>query len=690
MGYGDGKYSGFRLPADLCRRRTGKVLPVPELNLPFLGHGGDYNPDQWLDRPDILQEDIRLMKLAGCNLMSVGIFAWAALEPAEGEYNFEWLETLLNRLYENGISVFLATPSGARPAWMSQSYPEVLRVRPDGLRNFHGGRHNHCYTSPVYRRFVQKINRALAERFGNHPAVVGWHISNEYSGDCHCELCQAAFRDFLKDRYGTLDALNHAWWTGFWSKTYTDWNQLRGPSSAGEDSIQGLTLAWKRFTTSRTVDFIRAEIAPIRELAPHLPVTTNMMMLFDGLDYWAMAPALDFISFDNYPDWGGPDPDRTAAVSAFNYDWMRSMKQKPFALMESTPSQVNWAEVCKLKKPGMHLLSSLQAVAHGADTVQYFQWRKSRGAAEKFHGAVVGHSGHEHTRTFRDVQDVGDALYRLTEVHGSMPDARTALIFDTNNRWGIDGCAGPRWDKQYMDTVLDHYRALKRLGLDVDIIDENCDFGKYRLITAPMLYMLRPGVAERLDGFVRDGGTLVCTCFTGRVDEDDLCFLGGFPGPLRSTLGIWIEETDALYDNETNGIRLTDGREFACRTMCDLIHAETAETTGVYTGDFYAGRPCVTLNRWEKGNAWYIATRPDAAFLDDFYGRISAEAGLNAMPLPEGIQVVRRGPYLFAMNFSGKTSRVELPYGTDMLSGRQEGGLTDLPVNGVIVIRTGE
>ena len=662
---------------------------MPELNLPFLGHGGDYNPDQWLDRPDILKEDIRLMKLAGCNLMSVGIFAWAALEPEEGRYTFDWLESVLDELHAGGISVFLATPSGARPAWMSQKYPEVLRVRPDGLRNFHGNRHNHCYTSPVYRGFVQKINRALAGRFGRHPAVKGWHISNEFSGDCHCELCQTAFRSFLKDRYGTLDALNRAWWTSFWSKTYTDWSQLRGPSPVGEDAIQGLKLAWRRFMTRQTADFIRAEVAPIRELTPDLPVTTNLMMLFDGLDYWELAKMLDFVSFDNYPAWGGADEEWTAATAAFNYDWMRSLKQKPFALMESTPSQVNWHEICKLKKPGIHLLSSLQAVAHGADTVQYFQWRQSRGAAEKFHGAVVSHSGHERTRTFRDVQAVGEALKALADVRGTMPDAQAAVVYDVNNRWGLELCEGPRRDKKYVETLLEHYRALKRLGLAMDVIDENCDFSKYRLIVAPMLYMLRPGAAERLDAFVKSGGTLVCTCFTGRADEDDLCFLGGFPGPLRQTLGIWAEETDALFDGERNGIRMY-GREYACDTMCDLIHAETAEVLGVYARDFYAGAPCVTVNRRGGGAAYYIASRPDAAFLNDFYGNIAPEAGLETMCLPAGVQIIKRGQYLFAMNFSGAPARVELPRGADALTGAPAGGTTTLAVAAIRVIRRAE
>ncbi len=662
---------------------------MPELKLPFIGHGGDYNPDQWLDRPDILEEDIRLMKLAGCNLMSVGIFAWSALEPEEGHFTFDWLADTLDRLHGAGISVFLATPSGARPAWMSRRYPEVLRVREDGGRNLHGGRHNHCFTSPAYRAFVGRINRALAERFGRHPAVVGWHISNEYSGECHCELCQQAFRRFLKARYGTLDALNHAWWTGFWSKRYTDWDQLHSPSAIGETSIHGLNLAWKRFVTHQTVDFIRAEIAPLRELTPDLPVTTNLMEMFGGLDYRVVADALDFASFDSYPKWGHGDGEQTALGAAFNYGWMRALKQRPFALMESTPSQVNWHEVCKLKKPGMHMLSSLQAVAHGADTVQYFQWRKSRGAAEKFHGAVVDHAGHEHTRTFRDVQAVGALLPRLTEVLGTMPESRAALLFDAENRWALADCQGPRRDMRHDGTVLAHYRALKRRGIDLDIIDQTRDLDRYRLVAAPMLYLLRPGVAERLSAFVAGGGTLVCTCPTGRVDADDLCFLGGFPGPLRQLLGIWIEETDALWDDERNGLRTRDGKTYACDALCDLIHTEGAQTLATYTDDFYAGRACVTVNRFGKGGAYYIATCPDADYLDDFYRTLVSELCIAPVVsnLPTGVQATRRGDIAFVMNFAGAPVEVTLPEGTDLLNGEKTGGPATLPVNGFRIIR---
>lgn len=670
---------------------------MSELKLSFIGHGGDYNPDQWRHIPGTLDEDIRLMKKSGCNLMSVGIFSWAALEPEEGVYDFGWLEEVLNKFAANGIYAFLATPSGARPQWMSKKYPEVLRVNELGIRHIHGVRHNHCFTSPVYREFVRKMNTALAEKFGTHPAVVGWHISNEYGGECHCDLCQNAFRAYLKDTYKTLDNLNQQWWTGFWANTVTDWEQLHSPGKMGETHVHGLNLSWKRFVTHQTIDFMNAETEPLRRITPHLPVTTNLMTFFGGLDYFRFGKAFDFASFDSYPAWGKDTDDETEALNAaFNYDMMRCILGKPFALMESTPSQVNWQEVCKLKKPGMHFLSSLQAVAHGADTVQYFQWRKSRGSWEKFHGAVVDHVGHENTRTFREVTEVGDALKKLTGVLGSNTKAEVAIIYDLDTRWALDNSQGPRVEKHYVETLMEHYRALTRQGVNIDVIDQSYPLDGYKIVAAPLMYMVKPGVAEKIEAFVENGGTFVATVRTGCVDQDDLCFLTGFPGPLRKVLGIWAEECDGLWDGEKNGFLLPNKETYSCCDMCDIIHAETANVVAEYASDFYAGSPAVTVNDFGAGKAWYIASRPEQAFLDMLYKKLLDQAGVKRLieNLPTGVQVATRegenGKYLFVMNFARKPVQVTLPAGMDALTGEAVCGNADLPANGIYVLKVQE
>ena len=669
---------------------------MPELHLPFFAHGGDYNPDQWRHIPGTLEEDVRLMKLAHCNLMSVGIFSWAALEPREGEYDFDWLERVLDTLYANGIHVFLATPSGARPAWMSQKYPEVLRVSDQGIRNLHGERHNHCFTSPVYRAFVHKINAALAERFGKHPAVVGWHVSNEYSGECHCELCQEAFRRWLMKKYGTLNALNQAYWTGFWAKTYTDWSQLHSPSARGEGSIHGLYLDWMRFVTDQTIDFMRHEVEAVRAFSD-LPVTTNLMGSFYGLDSFRFARVLDFASYDSYPSWGETSDYSIALGAGFQYDITRSILNKPWILMESTPSMVNWKEICQPKRPGMHLASSLLTVAHGSDSVMYFQWRKSRGAAEKFHGAVVGHERSEHTRVFRDVTEVGECLERILPVLHARTEARAALMFDWNNRWAIANANGPRKDKQHDEIVQEHYAALAGAHVNIDIVDEEKPLQGYSLVSAPMLYMVKPGLAERLRAFVEKGGTLVLTYFSGYVDENDLCFLDGMPGPLRPLAGVWAEEIDALYPGQSNKIVMRPGNalglegEFACGFLCELAHAEGAQALADYGEDFYAGMPAVTENRLGKGRVIYLAARAEQKFLDLLYERLLRDAGVAPIvDAPAGVIVKEREKdgkkYTFLLNFAGQDVRMAVPEGLDLVSGARVCGETALKNRQVMIV----
>lgn len=672
--------------------------------VPHMLHGADYNPEQWADYPEVLEEDIRLMKLAHCNVMSVGIFSWVKLEPEEGVFTFGWLDKLLDKLAENEIYVFLATPSGARPAWMSEKYPEVLRVEANRVRNLHGQRHNHCFSSPVYREKIEIINRKLAERYADHPAVIAWHVSNEYGGECHCDYCQDAFRKWIKEKYQTLDKLNHAWWTAFWSHTYTSWSQVESPAPHGEKMVHGLNLDWKRFVTDQTLDFYRHEVKPLRDIDATIPVTANFMDTFEGLNYAKFADDLDFVSWDSYPTWHELDSEIDVATwTAMNHDMFRSLKDgKPFFLMESTPSQTNWQPVSKLKKPGMHLLSSLQAIAHGSDSVQYFQWRKSRGSSEKFHGAVVDHVGSEHTRVFQDVTDVGGALADLSEVVGTSVEPEVGLIFDTENRWAIKDAQGPRNSGiHYERTIHEHYKAFWKQGVPIDVIDMDRDFSKYKLIVAPMLYMIRPGVGEKIEKFVADGGTFVATYWSGIVDETDLCFLGGFPGPLRTTLGIWSEEIDSLHDGQTNQIEMLGGNElqltgqFEAKELCDLIHLEGAQALALYKDDFYAGRPALTVNQLGNGKAYYIASRNEQSFTEAFFTSLVEKIGIKRVidgELPEGVTAQFRtdgeNEYVFLLNFSNQVKHINLDkLYTDLLEGKEEEGSLLLASYGVAVLK---
>ena len=672
-------------------------------------HGADYNPEQWIEMPHIWGEDVRLMKLSHSNVVSIGIFSWTMLEPEEGQYHFEWLDEVFDLMHKNGNYVILATPSGAKPAWMAQKYPETLRVAPNRVRNLYGERHNHCYTSPIFREKIGTIDRLLAERYKDHPALIMWHISNEFEGQCCCPLCESAFREYLKEKYNhDLDKLNQAWWSKFWSHTYTDWEQIEAPAPHGEPALHGLNLDWMRFVTHQTLDYYKYERSILKEITPDIPVTTNFhdyISLFRGIDYWKFAPYLDVVSWDNYPYWHGERTDaHEASRIGFVHDLNRSILEgKPFMLMESSPSSTNWQPVAKLRRPGMHVLSSIQAIAHGSDTVQYFQWRKSRGSSEKFHGAVVDHCGHENTRVFKDVTRVGEILTKLDDVIGTSVKPEVAVIYDWENYWAIHDAQGPRIEKKdYYDTVQKHYRAFWNLSIPVDVINMDCDFSKYKVVVAPMLYMVRPGVGERLEEFVEKGGTLITTYWSGIVDENDLCFLGGFPGPLRKVMGIWSEELDALYDEDVNYVELLKDNglgmkgEYEARIFCDLIHSEGAKVLATYKTDFYQGMPALTCNSFGLGEAYYIAFRNNDEFLNDFYASLAHKLQLEHaidLELPKGVNAQTRkdekNEFVFFMNFTDENQTVDLK-GMELIDVETNEVLTHsfvLPAYGVKIVK---
>jgi beta-galactosidase len=685
--------------------------PIIE-RFPHILHGGDWNPDQWLDEPAVIDEDFRLMKEAGCNTFSVGIFAWSHLEPAEGQYSFEWLDKILDGLASYGFYAFLATPSGGKPRWLSEKYAEVRRINADGRREPHGTRHNHCFTSPVYRKKVRAINDRLARRYGKHKALAGWHISNEYNGACYCDLCLRAFRTWLKGRYGTLATLNKKWWASFWSQSFQAWEQIDPRGTP----VDGLLLDWERFVTHQTVDFMKNEVQPLRAATPEMLVTTNMMGTFPGLDYWRFTDLCDRMAYDAYPRLHGASSWRAGCDLAFTHDLYRSMKGgKPYLLMESTPSNTNWYHTPQLKKPGQHEQEMLLAIGHGADTTMFFQWRKSRGATEKFHGAVVDHEGSDRTRVFQDVAAHGRALTKLDGVVGTTVRPEVAVVFDWECRFALRHSQGPRrsrtaapgtttFEKEYLETCVDHYRPFWKLGVPVDVIETLSPFDRYRLVVAPMMFMVKAGVVERLAAFVKAGGTLVLTYLSGIVDETNLALRGGWPGGgLRALAGVWAEELDSLYADSPQRIVPVPGNplqlsgEHPVADYCDRIHAETAQVLATYKNDFYGGQPCLTVNRQGAGRVYYLATRPSGDGLHDQFARalvreLKLARCLDA-ELPEGVTVQKRGgggrTYYFVHNLKPMPQMVDLGKAAleNVLAGGKVSGRVTLPAFGSLVLR---
>ncbi len=659
-------------------------------------HGGDYNPEQSPEA--IWDEDVRLMQEAHVNIATLPVFGWVTLQPDEESFAFEWLDTVIGKLWAGGISICLATATASVPAWLDQKYPDVLVVNSAGVRRKHGNRHTFCPNSPNFRRLSTNLTHKLAERYGTHPALQVWHISNEYGTPCYCDQCATAFRVWLLERYGSLEEVNRRWCTAFWGHTYTDWSQIETPTLNGERSMQALLIDYDRFQSQSLLNCFKAEAAVLREITPNVPITTNLMGSFKTLDYHSWAKEMDIVSWDHYPGKDAPP-----ANMAFQHSLMRGLKEgNPFMLMEQTPSQQNWQAHNALKRPGIMRLWSYQAMAHGADTVMYFQWRRSRGAQEKYHGAVVEHVGTSAPRVFQEVAALGKELEALgTQTLGGRVAAKVAVLFDWENWWGIEYSSGPSVDLKYVPQCQHYFRALHQLGIPTDVVSPEADLSGYDLVIAPVLYMVKPGIAEKLERFTESGGTFVTTFFSGIVDETDLVHLGGYPGPLRKLLGIWVEEIDALTPQQTNTVVFERpfgdlSGAYPCRLLCDRLHSEGAEVLATYGSDFYAGEPAVTRNHFGKGKALYLATLLDQEALVPLLNRLCTDSGIAPPlgPVPAGIEVMPRvspsGETLFYVLNHNVTS-VALDLGdrsfTDLLTGSTISGITELERYGVMILK---
>ncbi|RHK07392.1 beta-galactosidase [Enterococcus casseliflavus] len=591
--------------------------------------GGDYNPNQW--PKEIWEEDIRIFKKASINSATVNVFSWAKIQPSENCYDFEELDQIIEKLSTEGFDIVLATSTAALPAWMFKKYPEVARTDYDGRHHKFGQRHNACPNSLVYQKYAERLATKLAERYGENPQVTCWHINNEYGGECYCDNCEKAFRVWLKDKYHTIEALNKAWNMEFWGHTVYEWDEIVLPNALSEGigydktAFAGISIDYRRFNSDSLLKNYMMERDAIRKIDSTTPITTNLMGTFKGLDYFKWAKEMDLVSWDNYPSYNTP-----WSLVAMTHDLMRGLKQQPFMLMEQTPSQQNWQPYNSLKKPGQMRAQSYQTIAHGADTIQYFQLRRSIGACEKFHGAVIEHVGHEDTRVFRETAALGAELAQLSDIIGTQTQAQVAVIFDWDNYWALEYTSGPTVDLKYVEQIHRYYRYFYEQNIAVDLIPVDADLSKYKLVVAPVLYMIKEGMQERLTDFVKQGGALLTTYMSGIVDQSDNVHLGGYPGPLRELAGIWVEEIDALAPEQSNGVSLVnEDLSGTSNLVSDLIHLENAEALAHYTSNFYAGMPAVTKNTFGDGTVYYFGGQLEDQVQDQLFKTIVEETDIT-------------------------------------------------------------
>lgn len=642
-------------------------------------YGGDYNPNQW--PKEIWKEDMEIFRDARINSATINVFSWAKLQPSEEEYNFDELDQVVEMLSGEGYDIVLATSTAALPAWMFKKYPEVARTDYEGRHHKFGQRHNACPNSPVYQKYASALVEQLARRYANNDHVTCWHVNNEYGGVCYCENCEKAFRVWLKNKYKTIEALNRAWNLEFWGHTVYEWDEIVAPNALGdgmEDGVNtafaGLSVDYLRFNSDSLLNNFKMERDVIRRHNQEAVITTNLMGTYKWLDYFKWAKEMDIVSWDNYPSYDTP-----WSYIAMCNDLMRGLKGESFMLMEQTPSQQNWQPYNSLKRPGQMRAQSYQTIAHGGDTIQFFQLRRSVGGCEKFHGAVIAHAGTENTRVFREVKQLGEELEKLGDsTLGSVNQAEVGMIFDWDNYWALEYTSGPSVDLAYVDQIHRYYKYFYEKNIGVDMLPYDGDFDRYKVIVAPVLYMVKEGMKEALEKYVQKGGVLVITTMSGIAGESDNVYLGGYPGPLRDLAGLWVEETDALAPEQFNEAVFEDGAKSKCRIVCDLMHLETARCVASYSKDFYAGTPAAAENQFGEGSVWYIGSSMDEAGTARVLEMASARAGVAPVITEEtGLEITCRRAegcsYYFIMNFRDEDQKMPERFVgcVDMLTGEE-------------------
>ena len=667
-------------------------------------YGGDYNPDQWPE--EVWDDDVRLMKKAGVNLVSVGIFSWAKIETSEGVYDFDWLDRIINKLGEAGIAVDLASATASPPMWLTQSHPEVLWKDYRGDVCQPGARQHWRPTSPVFREYALKLCRAMAEHYKGNPYVVAWHVSNEYG--CHnrfdySEDAERAFRKWCEERYGTIDAVNDAWGTAFWAQRMNDFSEIVPPRFIGDGNFMnpGKLLDFKRFSSDALKAFYIAERDALAEITPDLPLTTNFMVSASGsvLDYDDWGDEVDFVSNDHYFIPGEAHLDELA-FSASLVDGIA--RKDPWFLMEHSTSAVNWREINYRKEPGQLVRDSLAHVAMGADAVCYFQWRQSKAGAEKFHSAMVPHAG-EDSAVFRDVCELGADLNKLSDegILGSrLAKSRVAVVFDYESEWATEHTATPTQHVHHVDEPLAWFRALADQGVTADVVPVRGAWDGYEMVVLPSVYLLSEETTRRVRDYVVGGGRLVVTYYTGISDEKDHVWFGGYPGSIRDVVGVRVEEFMPMGNDFTgvpDHLDLSNGA--VAHDIADVIGSVdgTATVLATFKDDPWTGMdgvPAIVANTFGEGRSVYVGARLGREGLALSLPEILESLGMAEAGGNDGrvLHVEREGAdgsrFVFSFNRTHETVRVPVEGEVVVSSFADVDGETaSIKPNGVIVTK---
>jgi beta-galactosidase len=670
------------------------------MNKPVFRFGVDYYPEQWPESR--WPEDARLMKQAGINVVRLAEFAWSKMEEQPGKFDFAWLDRILEILRSHGISAVLGTPSASPPPWLMTKYPDIFRVREDGRRVTYGNRCEFCPNNSTYLTFVQRIVAAMANHFASHPAVIGWQIDNELGERCYCPDCLSMFREWLHKYYGSLESLNAAWGTNFWSHGYTDWKEIPLPLSTGGSPNPGLALDYRRFISDSYLAYLQTQVDVLQAACPQHFITHNFMGFgYEGLDYFDLARNLDLVSWDNYPlgFWQKYFPVADPAALALGHDSMRGLKQKNFWVMEQQAGPSGWETVSPSSRPGQLRLWAYQAIAHGADGVVFFRWRTARFGTEQYWHGLLDHHG-KPGRRYAEIRQMGTELHKIGEsILGTSVMADVAILQSYDSRFAFQIQPGnPQFN--YASHVTEIYQAIFGNNVSVDVVAPQSELSGYKLVIAPALHVLSEAIADNLKNYVHSGGTLVVTPRTGVKDGHNAVVNLPLPGLLSDVCGIKVDEYDSLFDPSLGGIpqsvkfnipELESIAPVPARIWCDILDPGKARVLAHYTADYYADRAAVTLHSYGKGQAIYVGTFGDRTLFQALFGWLLPQLHIaGKLTISEGLEVNERQSgdrrLIFILNHKSTPQTFSLPDNTiNIVNGDMCGGEVTIVPHDVMI-----
>lgn len=661
----------------------------------MIAFGADYYPEHWPE--ERWEIDAQLMQEAGFNTVRLAEFAWTRMEPREGKFDFDWLDRAIEILYRHNISIVLGTPTASPPAWLVQQYPDILRVREDGLRVHFGSRRINCPCHPIYHRYSCSITTAMANHFADHPAVIGWQTDNEFGDRCYCPFCRTEFQRWLQVRYANLDTLNERWGTIFWNQIYTDWCQIPLPfSTLGSPPNPSLALDFRRFASDAYVLFQQKQIDILRATCPNHFITHDMMGFgYDGINYFDLACSLDFVSWNNYPFGIWHEQAYAPSLTALNHDAMRGIKKKNFWVMEQQAGPSGWGTLSMTPRPGDLRLWAYQAIAHGADGIIFFRWRTARHGAEQYWHGLLEHDGRA-GRRYQEIKQMGTELKHLGDkIAGAHHKARVAILHSYDSRFAFQ-VQGNSEDFRYEKHIAQIYASVWKHNIAVDVTSASGDLSAYDVLIAPALHVLTEEIAKNLRDFVHAGGILLVTARSGVKDETNIVVNQPLPGLLADICGVIVDEYDAISSEISQTIVFASnslvGQIISVEIWCDILRPTDAEVLAYYEQEYYAGKPAVTRNSFGSGQAIYLGTFGSDLLYDALLGWIFQEKGIkNPVEFPLAVEMTELWKdgerFIFLINHSNQEQSLVLEKGfTGLLGGSAPNSTIQLAARDVIIL----